>query len=103
MGSLSKLWYALNTAAAALQDGAELAVETVFLIEQTNNLILYHRRLSALTRIMKNFNQAKSRILLENLVNDLFEREFRDQITDTMKSQNNQKNHFQRYFKKNVV
>ena len=92
--------YALESATTAPDDEADLTLEevinlvqqTVLLVGQTNNTISYHRRLSAMAGAMKSSNQAKSVIkdksaLLENSGKELFGKDFRDQITDTVKAQ----------------
>ena len=92
--------YALESATTAPDDEADLTLEevinlvqqTVLLVGQTNNTISYHRPLGAMAGAMKSSNQAKSVIkdksaLLENSGKELFGKDFRDQITDTVKAQ----------------
>ena len=100
MGPLSKVWHALESAATAPDHEADLIIEgllnlvqqTVFLVRPTNNTISYHRRLSALAGAMKSSSRAKSMIkdesaLLENSGKELSDKDFRVQITDTVKAQ----------------
>ena len=104
MGLLSKVWHAHESATIAPDDEADLTTEdllnlvqeTVLLVGQTNNAISYHRRLSTLVDAMKCSSQAKSIIkaknpLLENSGKELFGKDFRDQITDTVKAQKQSK------------
>ena len=68
----------------------------MLLVGQTNNNISYHRQLSALAGAVKSSSQAKSMIkgksaLLENSGKELFGKNFRDQITDTVKAQKQSK------------
>ena len=104
MGPLSKLWHALESATTAPDDEVDLTIEdllnlvrqTALLVGQTNNTISYHSRLSALVGAMKSFSQAKSMIkdkskLLENSGKELFGKDFREQITDTVKAQKQSK------------
>ena len=100
MGTLSRVWHALQKTTAAPDDETDLTIEdllnlvqqTVFLVGQTNNTISYHRRFSVLAGVMKSSSQAKSvirdkSVLLENSGKELFSKDFRDQITDTLKVQ----------------
>ena len=100
MGPLSKVWHSLESAATAPDHEADLIIEdllnlvqqTVFLVRPTNNTIAYHRRLSALAGAMKSSSQAKSMIkdksaLLENSGKELSDKDFRVQMTDTVKAQ----------------
>ena len=98
-----KVWHALESATAAPDDEADLPIEdllnllqqTVLLVGQTNNAISY-RRLSALAGAIKISSQTKSMIkdksaLLENSGKELFGKDFRDQITNTVKAQKQSK------------
>ena len=100
MGPLSKLWHALESATTSPDNEADLTIEdllnlvqeTVLLVGQTNNTISHHRGLSMLAGAMKSSSQEKSKIkdkstLLENSGKELFGKDFRDQITDTVKAQ----------------
>ena len=105
MGPLSKVWHALESATTtALDDETNLTTEdllnlvqqTVLLVEQINNTISYHWRLSAPDGAMKRSTQTKSMIkdksaVLENSGKELFGKDFRDQITDTVKVQKQSK------------
>ena len=105
MGPLSKVWHALESATTtAIDDETDLTTEdllnlvqqTVLLVEQINNTISYHWRLSAPDGAMKRSTQTKSMIkdksaVLENSGKELFGKDFRDQITDTVKVQKQSK------------
>ena len=68
----------------------------MLLVGQTNNTISYQRPLSTPTSDMKDSSKAKLMIkdrstLLENSGKELFGKDFRDQITDTVKAQKQSK------------
>ena len=99
MGPLSKVWHTLENFTTAPDHEADLTTEDllhlvqqpVLLVGQTNNTMSYHRRLSTLAGTMKSSSQTKSMIkdksaLLENFGKELFGKDFRDQITDTVKA-----------------
>ena len=104
MGPLSKVWHALESATTAPDDEADLTIEdllnlvqqTVLLVGQTNNTISYHTQLRAFAGTMKSSSKAKSLIkdktaLLKNSGKELFGKDFRDQMTDTVKAQKQSK------------
>ena len=104
MGPLSKVWHTLENFTTAPDHEADLTIEDllhlvqqpVLLVGQTNNTMSYHRRLSTLAGTMKSSSQTKSMIkdksaLLENFGKELFGKDFRDQITDTVKAQKQSK------------
>ena len=91
MGPLSKVWHALESAATAPDHEADLIIEgllnlvqqTVFLVRPTNNTISYHRKSSSRAKSMIKDESA----LLENSGKELSDKDFRVQITDTVKAQ----------------
>ena len=74
-----------------LEDLLRFAQQSVFLVDKTNIAVSYHRRLSILDDVMNNLSQAKSMLktkseLLQKKGKDFFGKEFRDQISETVKA-----------------
>ena len=96
MGSLYKVWKSLERAnkeqdsSVSINDLIKFVTQSIILVGQTNIALSYHRRLSALDGVMKSTIQAKSMLknkseLLQKENKDLFGKEFRDQILETVK------------------
>ena len=97
MGPLCKLWESLVTAnkeqdsSVSINDLIKFVTQSIILVGQTNIALSYHRRLSALDGVMKSTIQAKSMLknkseLLQKENKDLFGKEFREQISETVKA-----------------
>ena len=97
VGLLCKLWESLETAkkeqdsSVSINDLIKFVTQSIILVGQTNIALSYHRRLSALDGVMKSTIQAKSMLknkseLLQKENKDLFGKEFREQISETVKA-----------------
>ena len=97
MGSLYKVWKSLERAnkeqdsSVSISDLIKFVTQSIILVGQTNIALSYHRRLSALDGVMKSTIQAKSMLknkseLLQKENKDLFGKEFREQISETVKA-----------------
>ena len=66
MGPLCKLWESLETAnkeqdsSVSFNDLMKFVTQSIILVGQTNIVLSYHRRLSALDGVIKSTTQAKS-------------------------------------------
>ena len=101
MGPLSRLWHLLEqamgsnsedeNATISIADLLHCVEQTVTLVGQNNNTISYHRRLNILNGIMTNHIQAKTMLkekasLLEKDDENLFGKDFREQMNETLKA-----------------
>ena len=97
MGPLCKLWESLETAnkeqdlSVSINDLIKFVTQIIILVGQTNIALSYYRRFSALDGFMKSTIQIKSMLknkseLLQKENKDLFGKEFREQISETVKA-----------------
>ena len=96
MGPLCKLWESLETVnkeqdlSISINDLIKFVTQIIILVGQTNIALSYYRRFSALDGFMKSTIQIKSMLknkseLLQKENKDLFGKEFREQILETVK------------------
>ena len=76
---------------ASINDLIKFVTKSIILVGQTNIALSYHRRLSALDGVMKSTIQANSMLkykseLLQKENKYLFDKEFREQISETAKT-----------------
>ena len=97
MGPLCQQWESLETAnkeqesSVSINDLIKIVTQSIILVGRTNIALSYHRRLSALVGVMKSNIQAKPLLknkseLLQKENKDLFGKEFREQISETVKA-----------------
>ena len=99
MGPLAKLRKILEDAKQAEGEAVQISVnellfyveKIVLLLKQSSNPIIYYRRLIVLGRIMNSQYQVKTMLiektaLLQKHGSELFGKEFRNRIVDTIKS-----------------
>ena len=95
MGPLCKLWESLEATNkkhdpyVSIKDLIKFVTQSLILVGQTNIVLLYRRRLSALNGVMKSTVQAKSILkkkseLLQKENKNLFGKKFCDQISETI-------------------
>ena len=97
LGPLCKLWESLETAkkeqgsSDSIDNLIKFVTQSIVLVGQTNIALSYHRRLSTLNVVIKSTIQARSMLknkseLLQREKKDLFGKEFREQISETVKA-----------------
>ena len=99
LGPLSKLWKGLkdiknaphDTVPVPAEDHIKLIKQTVFLLGQALNLILYSRRLQILKTLIKDPKKAKNILkekadLLQKENQNLFDKKFRSHVVETERS-----------------
>ena len=106
MGPLSKVWWAIDQAKSSKDDNVLMPVsdlllyleQSVLLIGQQSNLITYHRRMNVMNNLM-NPAEVKSMLkekasLLQQDDKNLFGKQFREHLTETIKAKKQSKEIF---------